>query len=94
LNGRSIGTNTHQTAQRVYLPDHRALRHTTYRRVAAQLRHPRQVRCDQQRSPAHATGRSRRLAAGVAAANDYDIVFFDHPLPELTSITCRLLAAR
>jgi hypothetical protein len=84
LNPHGVGHFAHHAAQRVHLADQMAFGHAADSRIATHLRNQVHVHGDERRLQAHARGRHRRLAPGVARANHHHIVLFrkGHPVPK------------
>jgi len=70
--GRVCGTG-HGAAERIDLPHQVSLADTADGRVAAHLPERFDVLSQEQRARTHASGRQRRLGAGMTAADDDDI---------------------
>ena len=75
LDARLVRRQRHGAAERIDFLDQMALADAADGRVAAHLPERLDVVGEQQRAPAHARGRERRLGAGMAAA-DHDHVEF------------------
>ena len=76
LNGGPVGDPGHLPAQGVDLLDQLALGHAADGRAAGHGRQLVQIDGQQQHRAPHAGGGQGRFAAGVAGADDDDIVFF------------------
>ena len=74
LDAGLVGDPAHQAVERVDLADQMALAEPADRRIARHLADGRRLVGDERRARAHARGGRRRLAAGVAAADNDDIV--------------------
>ena len=70
LDAARIGDAAHQAIERIDLADQMALAEPADRRIAGHGADGREALGDQRRARAHARGRSRRLAAGMAATDD------------------------
>ena len=73
LDARRIGGERHDAAERIDLLDEVALADAADRGVAAHLAESLDVVREQERAPAHAGGRERRLGAGVPASHHDDV---------------------
>ena len=92
LDAGLVGGERHGAAERIDLLDQVALADAPDRRIAAHLPERLDVVREQQRAPAHARGRERRLGARVAAA-DHDHVEFCGETHDLKNPPVRLRAA-
>ena len=73
LDAAAVGDPAHQAVQRVDLADQMALAEAADRRIAGHRADGRKPMGHQRGPRAHARGRSRGLAAGMAAADDDDV---------------------
>ena len=78
LNGRTVGDDTCHTAQRVDLPHDLPLRHPADGGIAGHVCQLGHIHREQQRPRPHPGRRRGRLAAGVSAAYDDNIVIELH----------------
>jgi hypothetical protein len=70
LNATGISDPAHKAVKRVDLADQVALAEAADRRIARHRAHGRKAMRDERRAGPHAGGGRRRLASGVASAND------------------------
>ena len=70
---RGIRDAAHQPIQRIDLADQMALAETADRGIAGHRTDGRKAMGHQRRRRAHAAGRARGFAAGVASADDDDV---------------------
>ena len=78
LDAAAVGHAPHQAIERVDLAHQMALAEPADRGIAGHRADGREAVRDQRRSRAHARGRRRRLAAGVAAADHDDVEVLVH----------------
>ncbi len=74
LDGCYVGDPTHRAAERVDFRDDLGLSGTAHRGIAGHEADPVEVRGDHQRAGAHPRGREGRFGAGMARADDDDVV--------------------